>query len=247
MKKIYNLILLITVFLLVTACGEDLEVTVFNSPPQLILNNNDDFNAGEDVTLTASALEGEVSDLASGSMSLLQGMEVLFSTTTNLSGKEATISLPVNVSEPGAYRLAASVTDTEGAVTADTIDINVSCAPLSSCVEAGSVTFVVVVPDFTPDDASIGIVGSLTNWGGDPDITLTNISGTNCYCAAVPVEDLDGAEYKLRLNSTWDMVEKNADCSEASNRIPTGAAGETVTITVAEWRNSNTFNGSCPN
>lgn len=245
-KLVYTLSGVLAMMYAFTACDNgNSDADILNSPPGITLPETLSAFAGSQQTISVSFSEGAVSDLASATLTLSLGDAEIASVTESLSGDQGSVSLTFTVTEPGTYSLKVTASDSEGASSEVTTDIAVSCEPLASCVAAGAVTVIAVVPDFTTGD--LGMIGSLTDWGGQNDIAFERIGTSNCFCAAVPSEDLEGAEFKFRLNSTWDTGEKTSDCEEIDNRSSTAAAGDLVTFTVAEWRNSDTFGGGCPN
>lgn len=261
MKKVFTRVLLcgIVAAVIYSCDNGNADVTVFNAAPVISFPENiASITAGQAADLSVTVTDGEVSSLSSGTITLLSGMNEVATKTQSLSGSSATLTLTaaetdiVNLA-PGGYRLAISVTDSENSTSNDTTNVAIVCEALPACMEAGKRTVIVVAPSHTTSLAGfeqVGLVGSLTGWGGDPDIAMTQISA-NCFCAAVDFPE--SVEYKFRLNSNWDFVEKRDDCSEENNRTEIGSApadGEDETpilLTVGEWRNSDQFGGSCPN
>ncbi len=261
MKKVFTRILLCgVVAAVIYSCDNgNADVTVFNAAPEISFPEDiASVTAGQPADLSVTVTDGEVSSLSSGTITLLSGDTEVATKTESLSGSSATLTLSAEETgivslTPGGYRLAISVTDSENTTSNDTTDVAIVCEALPACMEAGKRTVIVVAPSHTTNLSGfeqVGLVGSLTGWGGDPDIVMTQISA-NCFCAAV--EFPENVEYKFRLNSNWDFVEKRDDCSEEDNRTEVGSApadGEEETpilLTVGEWRNSDQFGGGCPN
>lgn len=98
------------------------------------------------------------------------------------------------------------------------------------------ITFVVTVPDNTPADATIYIVGALPDATWDPGFAgyaLTkNSDGT--YSGTFSLNLNTAVEYKF-TRGTWDDSEKAADGSEIQNRSISPTADATVECTVGSW------------
>ena len=122
-------------------------------------------------------------------------------------------------------------------------------AEVSGTPEARTVTLVlnVTVPDWTPDDRSVHIAGTLSRLdGGFPDWNSSAVSlfpaGTDQW--TITFTGLEGTtiEYKYTLGSPdFFDVEKDASCAEIGNRLLTLTYGDdgthTVNDTVLNWRN----------
>lgn len=78
-----------------------------------------------------------------------------------------------------------------------------------------------------------GIVGSLTGWGGNPDIALNYDAGSNSFVSA-PVVVSGNEEFKFRANSDWpiNMGDTGADGSleQDGSNIPLTAGTYTFTL-----------------
>jgi 1,4-alpha-glucan branching enzyme len=111
---------------------------------------------------------------------------------------------------------------------------------ITTCVPSGlyNYTFVVTVPEGTPDDAEVNIAGGMNDWNPSASKLTKGADGTY----SITFEDLaDGVEYKYVLNGSWDneelaAAEDGADCAPgiAGNR-KTGAE-ETIEDTVENWK-----------
>jgi hypothetical protein len=131
----------------------------------------------------------------------------------------------------------------------DSFNRSGNSAEVSATPEARIVTLVfnVMVPDWTPNDRSVHIAGTLSRLdGGYPDWNSSAVSlspsGTNQW--TITFTGLEGTliEYKYTLGSPdFFDVEKGAACDEITNRQVTlsyGATGtQTVNDTVLNWRN----------
>ncbi len=102
------------------------------------------------------------------------------------------------------------------------------------CVVEGKTTLIVTVPESTPDDATIYVVGSFNEWNpGDAAYKLNKReSPANTWCIAVDFEE--ATEFKFTRGS-WDDVEKDADCEEVPNRVFEAPDDNTLEIEVAKW------------
>lgn len=98
------------------------------------------------------------------------------------------------------------------------------------------ITFIVTVPDNTPDDATIYAIGSLPGCSWDPTYTgyaLTkNTDGTYSGTFTIKVGTY---EYKFTRGGSWDTGEKDENGQELSNRTLNVTGDATVTATIAKW------------
>lgn len=255
MKK--NLIIAAAVLTLFGACDTTIDVNTVSTAPSVVFSDIA-INAGEAEDITLTIKDGSITPLKSAQIWIAtsgKDSTVLFSTETTLSGQKTEIVLDADETEistynPGSYKLWVKALDSDNQEIQTSKSFSLACAPVASCVVAGKTTVILIAPTTTPADAKIGLVGTLTKWGGDPDIILTKIS-TNCYCAAVNFDDGDGdgkSNFKFRrsqnagTNPDWPYVEKTASCGELSDRVQAAAPDKTLTFTVANWRNT----GTCP-
>jgi len=126
-----------------------------------------------------------------------------------------------------------------GAATKDDVVINWKGFGDCALGEEVDVTFVVTVPESTPEDAVIYIAGDFGNagypaWGDafdSEDMKLTkNADGTY----SITLEGIaEGTEYKYVLNGSWDTAERTEVCGEVPNR-KTGSS-PTIEDVVANW------------
>ncbi|HMQ01211.1 MAG TPA: hypothetical protein PKC24_15630, partial [Cyclobacteriaceae bacterium] len=109
----------------------------------------------------------------------------------------------------------------------------VACNPLPACVQTGKITVLLIAPVNTPATSTVGLVGAINGWGGQPDITMTKIVD-GCFCAAVDAALNDANAFKFRLDSSWDKEELDTSCNPTSDRIFGG--GTSTNQTVARWK-----------
>lgn len=104
------------------------------------------------------------------------------------------------------------------------------------------VTFTVTVPDFTPDDSTVQVIGSvpqLTTWGAGIDTAA--MANPNEHSVTLQFSENSLFEYKYRRDGSWDKGEKAANgYDEIANRSFTVGYAEDgpymITDTVANWR-----------
>ncbi|GHE67337.1 hypothetical protein [Roseivirga thermotolerans] len=242
MKNLIRAIMALAVTsLTLTSCGDDEDDAVaiaISAPAEITLG------AGFQQTL---AIDATGSGLASATVTISkEGTNVLTDELT-LSGDEADLDFSFTINETGDYTAVVTVTDGSGATQSANIALTIACMPTPDHVVASKISFVAEVPSFTT--GSVGVVGQFTDWGNNPDVSLTKVGESDCYCGTVETTIADGG-FKLRLDGTWDKVEKTSDCQEilnGENRTTTAVAGDTVAVVVAEWRNSDQFGGGCGN
>lgn len=102
-----------------------------------------------------------------------------------------------------------------------------------------TVTFIVTVPEDTPADAEISIVGNLSVFGGwNPakGAPMERVDDTHFTCT-IPLEIGTSMEYKYVKGGSWNGGEKNATGGEIGNRTHTVAGIVTIEDTVARWAN----------
>lgn len=101
-----------------------------------------------------------------------------------------------------------------GAKAGDTITVQTVRASYNGSAQGRDAIFVELVP-FVAEASEWGIVGDLTGWGSDSDITLFTTWKAENLFVAYNVEIASGA-FKVRANSEWDDA-KNYGLSVAGN------------------------------
>ncbi len=104
-------------------------------------------------------------------------------------------------------------------------------------------TFTVTVPEGTPSEADIFIVGDFkgdySNWTADAEEMKLTKQSNGTY--TITLNDVaEGTEYKYVLNGSWDYeelaaIEDGADCAEPINNRKTGSS-KTIADKVENWR-----------
>ncbi|RAW01213.1 hypothetical protein [Pseudochryseolinea flava] len=131
----------------------------------------------------------------------------------------------------GDYILQVTATDTDGNKTIRSAKFTVPDYVIPDlCQEEGKVTVVLLTNSDTPDD--VGLVGSITGWGGQADIAMHKIKN-GVFCAAAPL--VEGAEYKFRRQSNWGLQEKQDNCNDGNNKVYRTTQGTLVVISVPKW------------
>jgi hypothetical protein len=223
---------------------------VLSTPPVIKITGPTTVNAGASTDLVAVASDGAVSPIKSATIRLFTGSTTISTNTSTTVDAKGAITLKIAGSVmagllPGGYKLTVTAVDSqEQASTPVTVDVAVTCAPLASCVVKDKLTVIVLVPSNTPADASVGLVGGSTGWGGQPDLVLTKIA-TGCYCAATNVTNAtvnDQNQFKFRLDSNWDRQAAKVDettgaCSDSDNIKYIGDdINKAVIYTVPKWK-----------
>jgi glycosidase len=152
----------------------------------------------------------------------------------------------VSVTQGNRYTYAVTVIDE---------NLNESARTASRLVDVTRATFkvrfVVIGPDYTPDDAVVYIAGDFKS--GDtyptwdpaaPAMVMENLGGDR-HAVTLELQEGISIDYKF-VRGTWDAVEKGRDCEEIANRVLTigldslGAPGADGVYefehTVAKWR-----------
>jgi hypothetical protein len=99
------------------------------------------------------------------------------------------------------------------------------------------VSFKAYLPENTPDDATIYIIGNYCNWDFDSAATST---------VKIDIEEKKYAEFELQVTEfplkykytvgpDWKYVEKDAEGNEIGDRVIESAPEEVVIDTVAKW------------
>ena len=240
MKRIMNAVVALAVITLAaTSCGDDdgetpVAVTI-DVPATITLGAG--FQQAIPIDITGSGL-------ASANIDISQGGTSVLNENANLSGNEANLDFNLTINQTGSYDVTITVTDASGGEQTAMIDLTIACMPTADHVDASMVSVVAEVPSFTT--GTVGLVGEITGWADGADIAMTKIGESDCYCATVDPTGLASGGFKFRLDGVWERVEKDASCGEIDNRESSPAASDTLSLTIAEWRNSDTFGGSCP-
>lgn len=241
MKKILSTILASALVLGVTSCGDDsgedpIALTI-TAPSAVSLA------AGFEQTISVDAAG---SGLASASIQITQGSTTVVTDEMTLSGDEADLDFSFTINATGDYDVALTVTDGAGSSQTANLVLTIACKPSPAFVDDTKVSLVAEAPDFTT--GNMGLVGDLTQWADGADIVMTKIGASDCYCALLEPADIASGGFKFRLDGTWDKVEKDSGCGEIDNRTASSAvASDTVSVAIAEWRNSDQFGGGCGN
>jgi hypothetical protein len=99
------------------------------------------------------------------------------------------------------------------------------------------VSFKAYLPENTPDDATIYIIGNYCNWDFDSAATSTvkiDIEEKKYAEFELQVAEFP-LEYKYTVGPDWKYVEKDADGNEIDDRKIDSAPEEVVIDTVAKW------------
>ncbi len=93
------------------------------------------------------------------------------------------------------------------------------------------------LPENTPDDATIYIIGNYCNWdfgGAKTSDVQTDDEGKKYAEFELQVAEFP-LEYKYTVGPDWDYVEKDAEGNEIGDRVIESAPEEVVIDTVASW------------
>jgi hypothetical protein len=237
-KRFYLLSLIALLFM--ASCEDEASnVEILSTAPVITLTSGTSIVAGASTPITIELKDGTVTPLASATVQIFRGEEEVFSSTQSVSGQAATITVPgsdVAALNVGVHTLKVTATDTGNNSRVLEVSITVVCNPLPSCVQSGLITVLLIAPVNTPSTSTVGLVGAINGWGGQPDITMTKIVD-GCYCAAVSANLATANEFKFRLDSSWDKEELNASCQSTNNRVYSG--GATTNQTVSRWKGVN--------
>lgn len=105
--------------------------------------------------------------------------------------------------------------------------------------ERVAVTFTVTVPDSTPDNADLYIVGNVDELGQWQHKAVLPRVALRQFRKTFYIEEGLNIEYKYTLGE-WSMVEKTATGAEISNRIQKIIKGLNVKDTIAGWSGNST-------
>lgn len=105
----------------------------------------------------------------------------------------------------------------------------------SAAREMVEVSFLVDVPESTPEDQIVYISGSHPNLGGWQAAGLPLQRGEDGKYHAT-AELLSGIQHEFKITrGTWGTVERDAEDQDVPNRPLVAEANETVEVAVAEW------------
>ncbi|MEO0513792.1 MAG: alpha/beta hydrolase-fold protein [Planctomycetota bacterium] len=105
----------------------------------------------------------------------------------------------------------------------------------SAAREMVEVSFLVDVPDSTPDDQIVYVSGSHPNLGGWQAAGLPLMRGDDGKYHG-RAELLSGIEHEFKITrGTWGTVERDADDQDVPNRPFVAEADATLEVAVAEW------------
>ena len=98
------------------------------------------------------------------------------------------------------------------------------------------VSFKAYLPENTPDDATIYIIGNYCNWdfGGAKTSEVKTDNGQKYAEFELQVAEFP-LQYKYTVGPDWKYVEKDADGNEIDDRKIDSAPEEVVIDTVAKW------------
>lgn len=178
----------------------------------------------------AATFAGTITDASGLTSFKASAPDLNFSTEESISGTSHDFSFSLTPTTEGSFPITMEVKNSIGLVTQLSRTL-VSSAP-DPCPTAADRTIIIVTAPEPPAGKTIGLVGSETGWGGNPDVTmLRRFDGK--YCAPV---DWTGGEFKLRLESDWGQQATKADGSDSDNIMFTPNLGGTFEATVIAWR-----------
>ncbi len=207
------------------SCGSDEDfhtATINITSPEGVLN----LEPGQAITFS-----GTIEDV-DGLSSLEVTSDVGISATESLSGTSHTFSYSGTAPAEGEYSISMTVTNSVGNIS--TAVRNIIVTEADPCASEDMTILVVTVPDGTPADAQIEVVGAFNGWPGELDANFVLFSrGDNVFC--LPVSFDEGAEFKFRRDGDWGKVEKDAAGEEIGNRVFTADPGNEIVMTVEKW------------
>lgn len=188
-----------------------------------------------DITVEPGAsinFAGTISD-TDGLSSLEITSDVGISASESISGTEHTFSYSASApATDGDYSISMEIVNSAGNLTTARRGITVATA--DPCESTDMTIVVVTVPDNTPGDAMIEMVGGFNGWPGELDANyVMNRRNDGTYCLPVTIDN--GVEFKFRRDGSWDKVEKDANGDEIGNRAFTADPGNEVSYTVEKW------------
>jgi hypothetical protein len=242
MKLKYTVLTFSMIILLTISCKDDNDLDGIPSlaPNVKAVNVSALVFAGLPTDVSASIIESEVSPLQSvlfeifplNSMSAIKSGSVAdtFDDGENVvvwDGAESGIGDLTT----GDYILQVTAIDSDNNKTVKSAKFSVPDFVIPElCQEEGKVTVVLLTNAATPDD--VGLVGSITGWGGSEDIAMHKITD-GVFCAAAPL--VDNAEFKFRRQSNWGLQEKQDNCNDGNNKQYKTSQGTLMVINVPKW------------
>ncbi len=108
---------------------------------------------------------------------------------------------------------------------------------VDSLSETVTITFLVTVPENTPEGDTIYVAGDLTDaFGGYWDPAGRALDQADTYLWTTTFDAPRGTTFSFKFTrGSWDTVEKNADGSEMANRTADADADSTLEYVVARW------------
>ena len=98
------------------------------------------------------------------------------------------------------------------------------------------VTFNVTVPEFTPEEDTVYIVGTLNDW--DPDELAMSKVNLNSWQRILELAENSSFEYKY-TRGNWETVEKDVAGEEIENRtLSTDSTDFSLNDEVVNWRDN---------
>ncbi len=222
------------------------------SPTQTQLDEG--FMPGGTITVTGTVMDDR--DLESVTLQLTEsGQTTPWHNMTweedDFTGNELeineTITIPADAAE-GTHVLTLTAQDDAENVFTQSWNIEVMAA------QEGNVTLNVTVPESTPEDAVLYVVGTMNDWPGDSDPEEYMLTRNDDGTYTGTFNFTEDAEFKFRVQAEegadrWKYVEQGAfdeaanDCPDIENRLYTYSEDmQTIDIVVENWRNL----GSCP-
>ncbi len=215
-----------------------------NAAPVITIESpkdNDVLAAGSKVTVSGTVTDDVALAEVDIAIRTAAGVPIFtFNVATFTDPKSYTLNQEVDI--PGAtpagdYDIVVMAKDQSGKSSEKVVKVKVEAGCTAFCATAGQVTFVVTVPENTPANEKIHIVGSFNNWDpGAENYALTQSpNNPHCFCISLPFTG--GEEYKFARGS-WEKVEKRltaTSCEEVDNRV-FEAGTQVVNISISAWR-----------
>ena len=116
---------------------------------------------------------------------------------------------------------------------------------LSSILLMGQATFIInSVPDYTPPEDFIYIVGDFNAWNpGDVDYKLEKNNEDKWFVVMPEMSDGSEIQYKF-TRGDWSTVEKGDNGEEIFNRVFTFGNGETQELDILNWADQESGGGN---